>query len=67
MYFYYSVCRFAYQYEKIVIDCFHVVRYCTDAMENVRRGLQKALPDAQRKFLKRSRKMLLAHRDRLTE
>ena len=48
---------------KIVIDRFHVVRYCTEAMENVRRNFQKALPKAQRKYFKRSRRLLLAHRD----
>lgn len=52
---------------KIVIDRFHVVRYCTEAMENVRRDFQKALPKAQRKYFKRSRRLLLAHRNRLTE
>lgn len=52
---------------KIIIDRFHVVRYCTEAMENVRRNLQKTLPKAQRKYFKRSRRLLLAHRDRLSE
>ena len=52
---------------KIVIDRFHVVRYCTEAMENIRRSFQKALPKAQRKYFKRSRKLLLAHRERLSE
>ena len=41
---------------KIIIDRFHVVRYCTEAMENVRRNLQKTLPKAQRKYFKRSRR-----------
>ena len=52
---------------KIIIDRFHVVRYCTEAMENVRRNLQKTLPKAQRKYFKLSRRLLLAHRDRLSE
>ena len=52
---------------KIIIDRFHVVRYCTEAMENVRRNFQKALPKAQRKYFKCSRRLLLAHRDRLSE
>ena len=52
---------------KIIIDRFHVVRYCTEAMENVRRNLQKTLPKAQQKYFKRSRRLLLAHRDRLSE
>ena len=52
---------------KIVIDRFRVVRYCTEVMENVRRSFQKTLPKAQRKYFKRSRKLLLAHRKRLSE
>ena len=52
---------------KIIIDRFHVVRYCTEVMDNVRRSFQKTLPDDQKKYFKRSRKLLLAHRDRLTE
>lgn len=52
---------------KIIIDRFHVVRYCTEAMENVRRNLQKTLPKAQRRYFKRSRRLLLTHRERLSE
>ena len=52
---------------KIIIDRFHVVRYYTEAMENVRRNFQKTLPKAQRKHFKLSRRLLLAHRDRLSE
>ena len=35
---------------KTVINRFHVARYCTEAMENIRRSFQKALPKAQRKY-----------------
>ena len=52
---------------KTVINRFHVARYCTEAMENIRRSFQKALPKAQRKYFKRARRLLLAHRDRLSE
>lgn len=45
----------------IVIDRFHVVRYCTWALENVRKRVQKKLLPEQRKYFKRSRKLLLAH------
>jgi len=45
----------------IVIDRFHVVRYCTWALENVRKRVQKRLLPEQRKYFKRSRKLLLAH------
>lgn len=46
---------------KIVIDRFHVVRYCTWALENVRKRIQIKLLPEQRKYFKRSRKLLLAH------
>ena len=46
---------------KIVIDRFHVVRYCTCALENVRKRAQMKLLPEQRKYFKRSRKLLLAH------
>ena len=46
---------------KIVIDRFHVVRYCTWALENVRKRIQSKLLPEQRKYFKRSRKLLLAH------
>ncbi len=51
---------------KIVIDRFHVVRYCTWALENVRKQVQKQLPSDQRKYFKRSRKLLLAHMSNLS-
>ena len=37
---------------KIIICRFHVVRYCTEAMENVRRGFQKNSSKAQRRHFK---------------
>ncbi|MDD4142951.1 MAG: ISL3 family transposase, partial [Bacteroidales bacterium] len=46
---------------KIVIDRFHVVRYATRALENVRKRVQMKLLPEQRKYFKRSRKLLLAH------
>ena len=46
---------------KIVIDKFHVVRYACWALENVRKRIQKKLLPEQRKYFKRSRKLLLAH------
>jgi len=49
----------------IVIDRFHVVRYCTWALENVRKRVQKKLLPEQRKYFKRSRKLLLAHMQNL--
>ena len=52
---------------KIVIDRFHVVRYCTWAMDNVRRDIQKTLMPATRKYFKRSRKLLTARRNTLSD
>ncbi len=51
---------------KIVIDRFHVVRYCTWALENVRKRVQVKLLPEQRKYFKRSRKLLLAHMKNLS-
>lgn len=51
---------------KVVIDRFHVVRYCTWALENVRKRVQKQLPADRRKYFKRSRKLLLAHMYKLS-
>ena len=50
----------------IVIDRFHVVRYCTWALENVRKRVQKALPKEERIYFKRSRRLLLAHMSKLS-
>ena len=52
---------------KIVIDRFHVVRYCTWAMDDVRRNIQKSLLPATRKYFKRSRKLLTARRSSLSD
>jgi len=62
-----DVVRAFLPYAKIVIDRFHVVRYCTWAMDDVRRKLQKSLKPETRKYFKRSRKLLLAHHDKLSE
>ncbi len=43
----------------IVIDKFHVARYCSWAVENVRKNIQKELPEHTRKYFKKSRKLLL--------
>ena len=52
---------------QIIIDRFHVVRFCTEAMDNVRRSFQAVLPNNQRKYFKRSRRLLLAHRNKLSD
>lgn len=45
----------------IVIDKFHVVRYVTWALENVRKRVQKDMHPERRKYFKRNRKLLLTH------
>ena len=49
----------------IVIDKFHVVRYVTWALENVRKRVQKDMAPGKRKYFKRSRKLLLTHKRKL--
>lgn len=51
----------------IVIDKFHVVRYVTWALENVRKRIQKDMHDSKRKYFKRSRRILLSHYHSLNE
>ena len=51
----------------VVIDRFHVVRYCTWAVEKVRKNFQKKLLPEQRKYFKRSRKLLLSHMEDLND
>ena len=51
----------------IVIDKFHVVRYATWAMENVRKRVQKQMLPSKRKYFKRSRRLLLSHKEKLNE
>jgi len=51
---------------KIIIDRFHVVRYCTWALENVRKRVQKKLLPEQRRYFKRSRRLLLSHMSKLS-
>lgn len=51
----------------IVIDHFHVVRYVTWALENVRKRIQAQMHPDKRKYFKRSRRLLLTHKDKLKE
>lgn len=51
----------------IVIDKFHVVRYASWALENVRKRIQKDLHPSKRKYFKRSRKLLLTKKEKLSE
>ena len=62
-----DVARAFFPNAKIIIDRFRVVRFCTQAMDDVRKSVQKQLPADQRRYFKRSRRLLLAHRDKLTD
>lgn len=64
---YADIARSLFPNAKIVIDRFHVVRYVCWALENVRKRVQKKLSPDQRKYFKRSRKLLLAHMDKLND
>ena len=64
---YVDIARSLFPNAKIVIDRFHVVRYVCWALENVRKRVQKKLSPDQRKYFKRSRKLLLAHMDKLND
>ena len=63
---YISMAKCLFPNAKIVIDKFHVVRYCTWAVENVRKRVQKGLHPDERKYFKRSRTLLLKHMSELT-
>lgn len=64
---YKDLARDYYPNATIVIDKFHVVRYVTWALENVRKRIQKNLHPDKRKYFKRSRRLLLTHREKLNE
>ena len=51
----------------IVIDRFHVVRYVTWALENVRKRVQKDMHPDKRRYFKRSRRLLLTSKEKLKE
>ena len=61
-----DVARTFFPNARIIIDRFHVARSCTQAMDNARKSVQKQLPADQRRYFKRSRRLLLKHRDQLT-
>ncbi len=64
---YLSLAKHHFPSAKVVIDRFHVVRYCTWALENVRKRVQKMLPAYERKYFKRSRKLLLTAMAKLSD
>ncbi len=64
---YLKIAQALFKNATVVIDRFHVVRYCTWALENVRKRVQKNLLPEQRKYFKRSRRLLLAHMAALSD
>lgn len=52
---------------KVITDKFHVCRYVTWALENVRKSEQKKFTDERRKYFKRSRWLMLSRPGKLTE
>lgn len=64
---YIAMAKHLFPNAKIVIDKFHVVRYCTWAVENVRKRVQKGLHPDERKYFKRSRTLLLLRKDKLKD
>lgn len=51
----------------IVADKFHFIRYATEAVDDIRKKVQDRLPQAERKYFKHSRKLLLTRYDKLEE
>lgn len=64
---YLEIARTYFPNATIVIDKFHVVRYVTWALENVRKRVQKQMHPEKRKYFKRSRRLLLTHFEKLNE
>lgn len=52
---------------KIIVDKYHFVRQVNWAIENVRKQAQKTMPTSLRKYYKRSRKLLLASYNDLSQ
>jgi transposase len=56
---YYSVLQNIFPHAIIIIDRFHFVRQAIWGLENVRKRIQKELPDSLRVYFKKSRSVLL--------
>lgn len=63
---YLNIAKLLFPQATVVIDRFHVVRYCNWALENVRKRVQKRLPKSERIYFKRSRTLLLASMSKLS-
>ena len=64
---YLEIARTYFPRAKIIIDKFHVSRQCSWAFENVRKRIQKGLMTYERKYFKRSRKLLLSRMKSLSD
>jgi len=62
---YYTVLRQVFPNAIILIDRFHFVRQAVWSLENVRKRIQKELPDSLRIYFKKSRTVLLKRSDHL--
>lgn len=62
-----DVMTYCFPKASVVTDKFHVCRYVTWALENVRKSEQKKFSDERRKYFKRSRWLLLSRQEKLTE
>ncbi len=63
---FYSVMHSCFPKAKIIADKFHVVRLINWALEKVRKEEQKQFHSHRRKYFKRSRTLLLKHRNKLS-
>lgn len=61
-----SLVRKCFPHAEIIADKFHAVRMANDALDTIRKDVQKALSADQRKYFKRSRYLLLKREDALT-
>lgn len=62
---YYTVLRQIFPNAIIIIDRFHFIRQAVWSLENVRKRIQKELPDSLRVYFKKSRSVLLKRSDHL--
>lgn len=62
---YYQTLREIFPNATIIIDRFHFVRHAIWSLENVRKRIQKELPDSLRVYFKKSRFILLKRSDKL--
>lgn len=62
---YYQTLREIFPEATIIIDRFHFVRHAIWSLENVRKRIQKELPDPLRVYFKKSRFILLKRSDKL--